>query len=137
MTKSDSARVITGQADVTPMDESNLMAEIVAAHERGWEIETYLQARAIGLGDAALCWAEQQLNLDLAMYVEGHRSGCSDAELAEIRRNGIGMATYVRGRQCGVSHEQYMEAVSVMKVGQGPFAGASMSGAYEGRGLRS
>jgi hypothetical protein len=101
------------------MGDAGFIDDVVAAHERGWGVELYLQARSAGVSDADLTWATQDLRIGLSYYVEARKIGITNAELNECRSIDLGFVGYYEGRKYGASHEQYCEAYRALSSTSG------------------
>jgi hypothetical protein len=114
MTLSDTARVVAGPDDAPSVGDANPVSDIVAAHEAGWDVELYLQARELSIGLEMLEWAVNDQGFDPDWYLRARRAGATNKELAECRSMELGTYPYLVARECGVSHDEFCEADRVL-----------------------
>jgi hypothetical protein len=114
MTLSDSARVFAGLEDTRCTGDTDLIDGVVAAHEAGWDIELYLQARELGIDIDELSWATDDLGQSPEWFIAARRCGCTNAEITVCVTMQLGIHSYLQARQYGASHEQYCEAHRVL-----------------------
>jgi hypothetical protein len=106
------------------LDSTQFIADVLNAHTIGLDVEDYLAARAYGISDAELHQVATP-EFPLAPYAAARYAGASRAELAELiriapprgqcrhrRKQTIGFTLYRTARAGGVTHHEYVDAVT-------------------------
>jgi hypothetical protein len=116
MTLRESARVIPEPECSALTGDDALISDVVAAHEAGWDVELYLQARGMGIGSEMLAWAVNECGFEPDWYVRARRAGSTNEELVECRLLELGTFPYLIAREHGVTHLEFCEAYRVLVV---------------------
>jgi hypothetical protein len=110
---------------VTAEPVSDVVSAALQAYDVGWEIEEYLAAVNLGITDAEITWATEGLSIPMDWYVSARAAGATNAELLECRQTERIRPSYLKSRQLGSTHDQYVCASSALADSLGTSRGIS------------
>jgi hypothetical protein len=102
-----------------------MVSAALQAYDAGWEIEDYLAAVNLGITAAEITWATEGLLIPMDWYVSARAAGVTNAELLECRQTGCIRPSYLKSRQLGTTHGQYVRASSALADPLGTSRGIS------------
>jgi hypothetical protein len=92
-----------------------LLSDALAAHNQGWNIETYLTARDLGVTDTEIT---ESINIgSFADYLAARKAGATHVEIISAGAMHIDLPRYAKARTHGATHDQFCEALRVFAPG--------------------